>query len=417
MPLVHGHWTPADRAEAYYRYLPFTVGPRAAGVRVRLAYPRGAAVLDLGLFDPDGFRGWSGGARDEVAITPSAATPGYLPGPLTPGEWRVILALYRVPDGGVDYTVEIEVGRVTPPQPPPPGPPPERPPRRGLPAAPGRRWLAGDLHSHTVHSDGTLGVDQLACVAAGRGLDYLAVTDHNTSSHHAELPAAARRTGLLLLPGQEVTVPAGHANCIGVDRWVDFRGPPGAWLAAARAAGGLLAVNHPADPAMDCAWLLPLAERAHLVEAWHGGWDRRWPDAATWARLIAAAPGAGVPVAADGDPAARWWRRYGEVPVGGSDFHRDDGMLPGSPTTWVEAEGDDVVGALRAGRVALSESPSGPLLLRHDGEVVAVDAEGATLLAPGRGARTVTAAWERLPDTGGPYRLAGPAGTTLALLP
>src|SRR6202012_5216069 len=107
-----------------------------------------------------------------------------------------------------------------PPRPPPPAPavppaPAERPPRRDLPASPGRRWLAGDLHSHTVHSDGAQTVPEVAALAAGRGLDFLAIPDHNTISHHAELPAAARRYGITLLPGQAGPTDGGHAGAAG----------------------------------------------------------------------------------------------------------------------------------------------------------------------------------------------------------
>ena len=48
------------------------------------------------------------------------------------------------------------------PAPPPLPPRPQRPPRRELPAAPGHEWLAGDFHSHTVHSDGSLEIVELA---------------------------------------------------------------------------------------------------------------------------------------------------------------------------------------------------------------------------------------------------------------
>src|SRR5262249_59801831 len=101
-------------------------------------------------------------------------------------------------------------------RPPGPGPPARRarPPRRVLRARPGRRWLAGDLHTHTVHSDGALTVSELAALAAGRGLEFLAVTDHNTVSHHAELAAASRRYGITLLPGQEATTDGGHAGAL-----------------------------------------------------------------------------------------------------------------------------------------------------------------------------------------------------------
>ena len=77
-----------------------------------------------------------------------------------------------------------------------------------------------------MHSDGVLTVAELAALAAERGLDFIAVTDHNTVSHHAELAAAGRRYGITLLPGQEVTTDGGHAGALGDDR-LD-RLPPGA---------------------------------------------------------------------------------------------------------------------------------------------------------------------------------------------
>ncbi|MER7546255.1 PHP domain-containing protein [Spirillospora sp. NPDC127506] len=88
------------------------------------------------------------------------------------------------------------------------------------------------MHSHTVHSDGTLPVRELACLAASQGLDFLAVTDHNTVSHQPELPAASAHAGVLLLPGQEVTTDLGHANVFGADGTVLVR--PGGRRTAVR---------------------------------------------------------------------------------------------------------------------------------------------------------------------------------------
>jgi hypothetical protein len=389
-----GRWTPADRAAATYRYVPFDVPPGAEAVAVTLDYDRAAATLDLGVFDPAGFRGWSGGARAGFVITPLAATPGYLPGELPAGEWRVILGLYRVPAGGVDVTVDVQVGPAAAPPPGRPPPPlPERPPRRVLPAAPGRRWLAGDLHAHTVHSDGSLSVDELAALARGGGLDFLAVTDPTPGSHHAELAAAAARSGVPLLPGQELTSDAGHANCLGDTGWVDFRGTADDWLAAAEAGGGLLSLNHPVLPA-DLGWRRPLRRRAPLVEAWHWTWDGR-------------------------DPAPLdWWLARGGVPVGGSDFHRPgEGIAPGRPTTWVEAEDGDVLGALAAGRVALAASPAGPAVVRHGGAVLVAGGDGATLVAPGVAPHRVRGDLDEAAAGAGPYRLLDPSGRTLALTP
>jgi hypothetical protein len=393
MTVYRGRWTAQDKAEAPYRYVPFDVGPGARALAVELDYDPTAASLDLGVFDPAGFRGWSGGARSGFVITPAAATPGYLPGELPAGEWRVVLGLYRVPAGGVGFTLDVRLGVAVPPPAPPLPPLPERPPRRALPAAPGRRWLAGDLHAHTVHSDGSLTVDQLAGLARGRGLDFLAVTDHNTVSHHAELRAAAARTGVLLVPGQEVTTDTGHANCLGDGGWVDFRGTADDWLAAAEAGAALLSLNHPLLPG-DVGWRRPLRRGAPLVEVWHWTWDGY-------------------------DPAPLdFWLARGGVPVGGSDYHRPgEGIAPGGPTTWVEAEDGDVLGALAAGRVALAADPAGPVVLRHGGEVVVAGGDGTTLVAPGGAPHAVRGDLEAVAAGAGPYRLLDPSGRTLALTP
>jgi hypothetical protein len=44
--------------------------------------------------------------------------------------------------------------------------------------------------------------------------------------------------------------------------------------------------------------------------------------------------------------------------------------------------GDDVLGGLRAGRVAISSASSGPLLLRVGDELVALGGDGAVLTGP-----------------------------------
>lgn len=392
---VHtGTWTPEDRAESIYQYLPVDVPAGAPGLRVTLAYDRTAGILDLGCVGAVGFRGWSGGARSEYVITGDAATPGYLPGELEPGVWEVILGLHRVAEQGVTYEVTAEVGRwKVSPQPAPP-PPPARPPRRDLPATAGRRWLAGDLHAHTVHSDGVLTIDEVAALGASRGLDFLAVTDHNTTSHHLHLSAAGDRAGIMLIPGQEVTTDTGHANCFGDVGWIDFRHDSDAWVSDAEARGGLLSINHPL--AGDCAWRRPLTRKPPLAEIWHSSWAL-WPQ---WEEPL------------------NWWRDWGYdvIAVGGSDWHRPGSdAAPGAPTTWVECEDADVLGGLRAGRTTISAQPAGPVLVPVDGELLAIDAEG-TLHIDGAGRRfPVTSARQAVPASDGPHRLVAADDAVLAL--
>lgn len=403
---VHkGTWTLEDRFASPWQYLPVEVPRGSRGLRVELEYDRDGAVLDLGCFGPSGFRGWSGGARDSFVIAADAATPGYLPGELEPGVWRVILGLHALPAEGTRYRVTAQTFTQAAPAtrlPAAPGPaapgPAGRPPRLDLPAASGRRWLTGDLHSHTVHSDGAMTVPELAALAVERGLDFLAVTDHNTVSHHAELPAASARYQVSLIAGQEVTTAYGHAGVLGDTGWIDFREPPDAWLDAAEARGGLMSVNHPiAGPV---SWMHPMRRRPPLVEVWHWSWlDLNWTTPLAWWQAW--------------DPAA--------IPVGGSDWHRPGSDAPlGTPTTWVEAESGEpgaILDALRSGRVAISAERDGPVLLRHEGDLVAVGADGLILAGPEGAYRRIAGDTARMPGTDGHHRLLTPAGATVALAP
>ncbi|WP_062214807.1 CehA/McbA family metallohydrolase [Streptomyces sp. NBRC 109706] len=397
--LVHkGRWTLADRLEQPLRALPFEVPRATAGITVELSFERAAGVLDLGCQGPDGFRGWSGGARDHFTISTGWATPGYLPGEPEPGQWAVLLRLHRVPPTGLEYQLRITTTGRAPEEPATTAAPPvpERPGRRPLPEVDGLRWLAGDCHSHTVHSDGALTPAELAALAAGQGLDFLAVTDHNTVSHHPELPAVGARYGLTLLPGQEVTTDTGHANVLGDVGWVDFREPPDRWLAHAGERGGLLSINHPVGT--DCAWRNPLTERPRHVEVWHSGWpDRRWGAPLAWA--------------------GAW--RPDVIALGGSDFHRlGDDALPGRPTTWVLAADPSpagVLAALAAGRVAVSAGPRAPMLLRLGDELLALDAEGTALVCPDGSRRVVHGDRATLPAMPGPHRLESHENEVVAL--
>jgi hypothetical protein len=397
-----GEWTIEDKCESPWHYLPVEVPPGSSALRVDLEY-RGAG-LDLGCFGPAGFRGWSGGARRSFTITAASATPGYLAGELEPGTWQVVIGLHRIPLAGVRYELTAQsssavlIGPALTGTDEPEAAPPltDRPPRRELPAAAGMTWLAGDLHAHTVHSDGALTVPELARFATERGLDFLAVTDHNTISHHHELPAASAALGIVLIPGQEVTIEAGHGNAFGDLPWVDFREPPDAWLAATERGGGLLSVNHPYGG--QNSWTVPMDRRPPLLEVWHWSWlDLRWTTPLSW--WLAWDPGA--------------------IAVGGSDWHRPGSDAPpGSPTTWVQSYAADpaaVLDGVGAGRVAISADRDGPVLLRVDGELVAVGADGSVLVGASGPVRRVTGDLARLGDAPGYHRIVDPNGATLAL--
>ncbi|MBM4465173.1 MAG: phosphoesterase [Chloroflexi bacterium] len=372
-----GFVTPADKATNDYLLLPFEVPPGVGRLTVRYTYthrvsaalPGGSGnVVDIGVFDPrgaavlqgHGFRGWSGSDRSQFTIGLADATPGYLPGPIYPGTWHIILGLYHILPQGCHYHVGITLseeqgGRGAEEQ----GSKGAGEQGRGGAVCCGPRWYRGDLQSHTYHSDGTGSVADLAAAARAQRLDFVAVTDHNTVSHWAHL-AAAGGDDLLLIPGQEITTYYGHANAWGARGWQEFRCRDDATMAriidAVHASGGLFSVNHPKDngPAWEYSPDLPF----DCVEVWQGLWAaNNWQSVDFWDSLL------------------RQGRRV--VAVGGSDKHVAPftGQLSfydlGMPTTWVYAEELSTAGILagiRAGHVFISAEPQGPeLYLAADG--------------------------------------------------
>jgi len=60
-----------------------------------------------------------------------------------------------------------------------------------------------DLHTHTVYSDGTFTPRELLEVARDRGLDVVAVTDHDTTNGLMEATASGAELGIEVVPGVE----------------------------------------------------------------------------------------------------------------------------------------------------------------------------------------------------------------------
>jgi hypothetical protein len=81
--------------------------------------------------------------------------------------------------------------------------------------------LNADLHSHSIHSDGTLSPQALAERAKDRQVDLWALTDHDELGGQADAARAAQALGLSWLSGVEISVTfAGetvHIVGLGVD--------------------------------------------------------------------------------------------------------------------------------------------------------------------------------------------------------
>jgi len=62
-----------------------------------------------------------------------------------------------------------------------------------------------DLHMHSTASDGALSPSELVTLAAAEGVEYMALTDHDTLAGLAEAREAADHAGVTLIPGVELT--------------------------------------------------------------------------------------------------------------------------------------------------------------------------------------------------------------------
>ncbi|MEX2245621.1 MAG: CehA/McbA family metallohydrolase [Dehalococcoidia bacterium] len=392
---LEGYVTP-EHQRSEYVYLPFEMPAGARRLEVSYFYENqvtGAQEthpgnnLDIGIFDTrgadfltGGFRGWSGGARTGFHIEPRGATPGYLRGPLQRGDWTIIFGCSKVEDPIVRYRVNVDVD-VDPDGLDEPLPELHRPGAKLVAAARGGadgtdaargggRWYRGDLHAHSEHSDGANTVREIVEYTRRAGLDYFALTDHNTISHWDDL--AELNTGApLLIPGEEITMYGGHANVWGIDGWIDFRGTDEErvrrLIEDANARGSMFSINHPDSP---IPWTHPGVRNYQAVEVWNAPW--RWFN----------------------EPALERWDghlRRGErmVAVGGSDSHcvppakmtQPNG--PGEPCSWVYVEGAltqrAVLGGVARGHVFISEAPTGPYAdFRAD-----ADGDGAFEVLPG----------------------------------
>ena len=352
------------QAGGNYLIVPFTVP--AGTVEFTLAHDDGSdfQILDWGVWSPEGFRGWGGGLTDPLVIGVAASSRGYLPGPITPGEWSLVIGKAKLgPDPG-QYTVELEfrdAATITP-----------EPARPWTPVvlSTERRWYAGDFHVHSRDSgDASASLTQIVDYAHGRGLDFVVLSDHNTSAQYEHQAAAQADTdAVLLVRGAEITTYRGHGNAVGIGRYVDHRvglngvGAPSI-VADVVGQGGLFIVNHPelrlGELCIGCGWDHPDTPWAMVsgIEIQTGNADLTagifTPRAiALWDALLD-----------DGHALAA---------IGGSDDHRggtETGTAPariGEPTTLVladELSEAAIVAAVKAGRTVVKiTGPDAPLV-------------------------------------------------------
>jgi hypothetical protein len=339
----------------------------AGTVEIEVSHTDGSdvVILDWGVWSPEGFRGWGGGNSENAIVGVAQSSRSYLPGPITPGTWTVVIGKAKIdpaPVGHYSIDVTCRDNATLPVQP--------KAPYAPTVLSTERRWYKGDFHVHSVESgDATATFMQIATLAQSRGLDFVNLSDHNTSSQHALIAAVQPMLPkFLFLRGAEITTYAGHANSVGTNAYIDHRigyagRKVGGILDDVAAQGGILIVNHPSldlgGACIGCAWRHPDTDWSKVagIEVITGKWEfveRAFTPAAI--AMWDAQLDAGHHLAA----------------IGGSDDHRagmgtgvTDTPL-GSPTTLVLADALSeaaIADAIRHGRTIVQmRGPDDPLV-------------------------------------------------------
>lgn len=209
-------------------------------------------------------------------------------------------------------------------------------PERTIPRTDGYFVLSGDFHVHAFPGDGGLAPWEFSNEMRRRGLDVIAITNHNQLMAGRIAAAAVAETphAPMVIPGQEITASRFHLIAAGITRKVDWRLSAGDAIRAVQEQGGVAIAAHPVS----------------------ASWRPRDPDAV---RFLDGAEAA-LPMARtsrlQGESVVEFYRAAakqnpGIAAIGSSDFHF--GASLGQSRTFVfvrEVSRDGVLDAIREGR-------------------------------------------------------------------
>jgi len=229
---------------------------------------------------------------------------------------------------------------------------------RGSPAADlpaGSNVFCGDLHAHTFYSDGTPSPVGLMLEAMYCGMDFAAITDHNTIQGALLAGRLLERHGVAfpLAVGEEITTEWSHFNAYPLREPISEKLTMQEMVKAAHAQGAVIQWNHPT--AVPSEWTT-----AHLAGIKGTGLD-------AWEHI---------------PPEYDAWKNAGKLPTltGTTDTH--DGTFAYPERTVILAPSplpQDVAEAVRRGRTVVI-SGMGDRIIYGSDEMIAA----ASSLADGR---------------------------------
>ncbi len=109
-------------------------------------------------------------------------------------------------------------------------------------------WTKADLHVHTTCSDGHASVREVVEYAARQpDLPVIAITDHNTIEGALQARTLARKYGIEVIVGEEVSTADGELLALFIEQRLPPGRPAAETIAAAHKQGGLCVAAHPYD--------------------------------------------------------------------------------------------------------------------------------------------------------------------------
>ncbi|MEZ4298467.1 MAG: CehA/McbA family metallohydrolase [Polyangiaceae bacterium] len=219
----------------------------------------------------------------------------------------------------------------------------DRAPEKAAVTRAGWRVLEVDLHSHTRFADGFLSPFDLVIQARRRGLDALAITDHNILFPALIGRWYSRATGgPTILVGEEITTRDYHVHAVGLSERIDASLPLDRVIEEAHRQGAIMIAAHPVKRFWPL--LVPARAKFDATEVMHplafgnrgSGW--RWEEMREY---YLDARAAGQPLGA----------------VGASDYHFFSPLGVVRTLVFAKSDGEaDVLDALRAGRTVVRDA-------------------------------------------------------------
>jgi len=318
---------------------------------IKNAYPL-RNLLNLSLYDAKGsFVGrWDQNSERPVRVSSTYSSPGFTSCKIIPGFWKVEMETHAIVTEECKYRLEISLIQRT----------------NGENFSPFKKklinpssyrdnkgWYKGELHVHSNHSDGKNTLPEIIEGAKREGLDFIALTDHNTVSGFSSIPD---KSDLLVIRGMELTTYYGHALALGITSFIDWHSKErmrniNDIIDEVHLQKGLFAIAHPfyiGDPVCaGCTWKLGEIDyqKVDLIEVWAGCWKNRkienYKSFRLWDKLL----NQGLKV----------------VGISGRDWHDvNERKSDGIPKTFVYADSlseDEILKGFRKGQVFVSSGP------------------------------------------------------------